>query len=238
MITVALCLPSKGRAEQLAENTFELMRQRQAVQPENVKLMIIVAAMFDDYQTIRAVDQLTELNSRETNVHLTLRNSKEKTAVQGWNKAYRIGKSCDAHWFVEGADDITWMDGWLEEALKVAEDTGAEVIGLNDSHTNIEDYAPHYMASRYFTEVFLGNCLVPAIYKSWWFDREVCQKARHHGIYAPAFEALALHNHPDWNTAMMDDTYIEAWPDHDEDRRIYELRKQHNFPLTQEAIIT
>jgi hypothetical protein len=115
--------------------------------------------------------------------------------------------------------------GWLAEALAVADATGAQVIGLNDLHTDLSKYAPHFMVAGAYIEKHMHGYIVPPLYKSWWFDREICERAAAMGLYAPAWGAVVEHQHPDWQTAQMDETYREAWPLHDTDKLTYMERQ-------------
>ena len=146
------------------------------------------------------------------------------TAVHAWNLATEAARDYD--WYVLGADDVEWCPGWLDEALAVAKATGAHCIGLNDGdHTDLEQYAPHYMVTGTFLNGAIGGKIAPPHYLCWWFDREVCEVAKARGEYAPAWNAYAVHHHPDWHTAAMDDTYLEAWANHDIDKATYLTRK-------------
>lgn len=224
--TVAVLLPSKGRSDQLLSNLSELMAQ---ATPHDVKVYIVAAVQMDDGLSRRAVERAQEWHSLNSHVYCVLR-PPDTTAVQGWNLAYEFARHT-AGWFVLGADDIRWRRGWLDEALRVAYGKKAAVVGLNDGHTDLEKYAPHYMANSWFTERVLGGYMAPPVYRAWWFDREVCEKAQDVGRYAPAWGAHAEHRHPDWRTAQMDQTYLDAWPDHDIDKMTYQLRKADGFPV-------
>jgi len=231
---VAVCLPSKGRAHQLHAWLGDMLLQ--PLPPGVAELLVPVAVLPSDWDTSQVVRQLHE-QWRETDVHVwQAPRGENTTAVEGWNAAHAALRG-QAEWVVLGADDIRWHDGWLREGLAVARLTGATVIGFNDGHTNLRDYAPHYMVSRWFIDTHLGGCLVPPAYQSWWFDREVCQKAAALGLYAPAWNTWLEHRHPEWKTAQMDDTYTEAWPLHDEDMRLYLARAAAGFPVDMEATV-
>lgn len=219
---VAICLPTRGRAEQLAQRMRHLLRQPL---PEGVELVLALGVERNDRESKRVAYEL-ERDNRSPITIVTIERPDGETAVQGWNRLY-MAVSISCHWFVLGADDIIWQPGWLEAALDVAHKTGAQVIGLNDGgHTDMTKYAAHYMADKSFCEEVLNGNLVPPVYQSWWFDREVCEVARTLGVYAPAWQAVAEHTHPDWGNAERDDTYNLAWPLHDVDRAVYLKRKQ------------
>lgn len=209
--TVAVLLPTKGRAEQLKRNVETLLNSDV---PNGYELLVIVAYLENDEETGTAVIELT----KDQRVIPVIR-PVGSTAVEGWNQAYHYLSFID--WYVLGADDIVWDSAWLQEAVHIIRTTGAQVIGLNDGHTGLNEYAPHYMVSKDFTRQRLGGNMIPPEYKSWWFDREVCELAKQLNQYAPAWHSKAIHHHPDWGTAEMDDTYREAWDLHDKDRAVY-----------------
>lgn len=208
-----VCMPSRGRAEQMVDRVFGLL---DTDLPRGTELVVVVAVPVDDGETLAAYEAELAQNDR---VFLVLR-PVGSTAVDGWNRAFAA--MTEADWYVLGADDIEWDRQWLKEALLVADDTKAQVIGLNDGHTDLSQYAPHYMAHWSFTQgALLGGKLVPPGYVSWWFDREVCEVAQALGVYAPAHRAMARHKHPDWGDAPMDETYQAGQPFRDADRALY-----------------
>lgn len=215
--TVAILIPTKGRAKQLIRNVAGLLA---GTVPNGVELAVILAVCEDDVTTKLAA---THLSATDGRVFIASRQP-NTTAVQGWNQAAAAIPSAD--WYVLGADDIEWADDWLVEAMKTVALTGAKVIGLNDGHTDLRQYAPHYMVHRDFLWSQFNGAMVPPEYKSWWFDREVCERARGMGLYATAWNSRATHCHPDWHTAPDDETYRAGKPYHDEDRATYLKRME------------
>lgn len=228
---VAVLLPSTGRPAQMHERVSDLLSHDR---PKGVTLLVWLAVPEDDDKTQEAADTLF---ARSPGLKLTTR-PPDTTAVQGWNQAFVHAYQDGADWFVLGADDIKWHPGWLEAALSLAEKSGAQVIGLHDGHTNLNHYGAHYMVHREFVEKELGWVFIPPMYSSWWFDREVCEKAAGLGLYAPCWEALAEHTHPDWSTAAMDATYEKGYALHEIDRTIYEARKADDFPVDYPSLLT
>lgn len=223
MTTVAVCLPTLGRARQFEQRAGDLLAQPE---PRGARLIVALSVVASDGATVAAAERL--LDAYPARVAMFAREHPE-TAVIGWNLAYALASGAD--WFVLGADDIVWRAGWLQQALAVAAQTGAQVVGLNDGgHTNLVHYAPHYMASRWFCERVLGGHIAPPEYRSWWFDREICERAGALGLYAPAWDAWAEHMHPDWYQAEMDDTYRFGARYHSVDRVLYLNRQRRGFP--------
>lgn len=229
---VAILLPTKGRAAQMKARVNDLLMQSV---PPNVDLTVVLAVCEDDEETIKAAGEL--IDQWEGSDVLVIRTYRPagSTAVEGWNLAYSDVTDY-ADWLVLGADDIIWHPDWLANALKAAGDT-YQVVGLHDGHTNLRHYGAHYMATAEFCAAHLGGVFIPPMYKSWWFDREVCEKAAGLGLYVAAWDALAEHAHPDWNKAPMDATYQEAWHLHDLDREVYEARKAAGFPVDYESVL-
>lgn len=222
---VTIIIPSKGRPAQLHRNATELLMQ---LPPKNVELHVILAVIWSDTTTVNVARNLSATwADTDTPVGIIYREP-DTNVVEALNQAYQSTRGA-ADWYVLGSDDQRYRSGWLAAALQVANDTGAQVVGLNDMHTNIYNYAPHYMMHADFIENTLGGVMVPPEYKTWWFDREICERAQRLGLYAPAWNAIAEHCHPDWGTAVIDDTYAQAMPDREADRQLYEERRRRNY---------
>ena len=225
MSNVAMILPSKGRPAQLRRNATELLMQ---IPPRGVNFYLLLAVIWNDDPTVTVARDLSEAwQDSDTPVGIVYREP-GTNVVEALNQGYQATRAA-FDWYVLGTDDQQYRSGWLAAALHVAQDTGAQVIGLNDLHTNIDQYAPHYMMHADFIEGELGGVMVPPEYKTWWFDREICERARRAGLYAPAWGAIVEHCHPDWGTAELDDTYRLAMPDREADRRLYEERRARNY---------
>lgn len=221
---VAVLIPTTGRAKQMLERVTDLLEQSY---PVGDPPFVYLAIPENDKKTLAAAEDLPP-------IRFIVKRPAKTTAVEGWNLAYAAAYADFADWFVLGADDIVWHPGWLAAALACAEKNKAQVIGLNDGHTNLRHYGAHYMVHRDFIKKHMGGVFIPPAYKSWWFDREICEKAHGLGLYAAAHDATAEHLHPEWGTAEMDDTYELGYPLHDEDRDLYQARKAAGFPVDYE----
>lgn len=216
---VAVLIPSYGRPAQLAERVGALLDQPE---PPGVTLAVVVSVQEGDEPSRAAMRPLMARNS-----HLLMGWRPDgTTAVDGWLHAYELARPLLPTWWVLGADDIVWRPGWLEEALRVAEATRAQVVGLNDLHTDLNHYAPHYMMHHAYA---IAHGFIPPGYQSWWFDRHVCEMAAALGLYAPAWKAIAEHMHPDWHTAPNDATYDAGRVYRDADKQIYLQAKANGF---------
>ena len=223
---VAIIMPSRNRPMQLERNVMALVNQPL---PPGVELLIVALCIeVTDTKALNVARKLQRLYPFEAVLISIVYREEKTTCVQAFNQGYDELRGA-ADWYVLGSDDQIYSDGWLCEALKVAEETKADVIGFNDAHTNIENYAPHFMMSDGFVEFVLDGYMVPPEYKTWWFDREICERAQALGAYAPAWKANVEHRHPDWGTAELDDTYKEMIPARDDDRRLYLQRREANY---------
>jgi hypothetical protein len=222
-LTVAVLIPTTGRAQQLEQRVSRLLMQEP---PRDVCVAVVLAIPATDSETMAAATRLQRhIHHARVELHVVERQP-GTNAVEGWLLAFEYAAYNGADWFVLGADDLVWSDNWLRHALATASATGAGVIGLNDGHTNQADYSSHFMMSRLYAEM---HGFIPEVYQSWWFDREVCQAAQLRGQYAASPRALVEHRHPDWQTAQMDATYQAAWPLHDVDKAVYERRRLNGF---------
>ena len=219
MIAVVVCLPTFGRGDQFYHRARLLLEQEL---PEGVALVLSVSVVHAaDVHSWKMAVQLE--NKFPGRVTISERDT-AMTAVDGWRQAFEAMPGAD--WYVLGADDVEFQAGWLLEALDIAGLTRAQVIGLNDLHTNLDDYAAHYMMSGEYAAKY---GFIPAGYQSWWFDREVCQAAQARGRYAPAWRAVVEHFHPDWGTAPVDDTYRSGMVYRDADKMLYKVRRAGGF---------
>lgn len=237
-VSVAVLLPSTGRAKQMTKRVADLVSQPL---PDGVDVTFYLAVPEDDKQTLKAAEKLSsaapdlqEHGSALVRVYTPVKvvqRPSGSTAVEGWNMAADAAMSDGADWLVLGADDIVWGPGWLAAALAAAEPGKAQVVGLNDGHTNLHHYGAHYMVTADFVNKHQGGYFIPPHYKSWWFDRETCEKADHLGLYVASWDAMAEHLHPEWKTAEMDDTYKMGYALHDADQKLYNKRKDAGWPV-------
>jgi hypothetical protein len=208
--------------------------------PKGARLLLALAVPADDKLTLKVAEKLMATKAANGVAVDLVKRKPGTTSVEGWNLAFQAAYAAGADWFIAGADDIVWRTGWLEEALRVAQETGAEVVGLNDgdnTNTKLDEWASHSMVSRRFALEEMGGVMAPPGYGAWWFDREIVEKARAKGLYAPAHSAYAEHHHPDWKLAEEDDTYRLGIPFRDADGELFEARKAAGFPTDYKPLV-
>lgn len=118
-------------------------------------------------------------------------------------------------WLFITGDDVTFHPGWLDELLRVASATGAQVVGSNDlANPRSEDgsHAPHLLISRQYIAEQGASWDGPGIvchegYRHMFVDDELVTVAKQRGVFAFAREAIVEHLHPVAGKAEMDATY-------------------------------
>lgn len=138
-------------------------------------------------------------------------------------------------WVFMGADDLRFEPGWDREALRVAEETGASVIGTND-HANPEvmrgRHATHFLIRRSYIEEYGGTvdgsgAILHEGYDHQCIDLELLETARARGQWAMALGSHVRHLHPIYNRAVkMDSTYERALAHGKEDRQLFFRRRR------------
>lgn len=122
-----------------------------------------------------------------------------------------------------GADDLRFHPGWDEEVLRVANETGAGVIGTNDlgnATVMRGDHSTHPLVRRSYVEEYgtidePGLCLHEG-YSHQWVDTELVETAKVRGQWAFAKSSHVEHLHPMWpdgkggRKGKMDATYEKA----------------------------
>lgn len=152
-------------------------------------------------------------------------------AAKKWNTGYRI---TDNPYVFTAADDITFTPGWDTEALKVAERTGAGMVGTNDAANPLVmrgKHSTHSLFARAYIDTVGGTFFDgPGIiyceqYRHQWIDTESVKAAMDRGQWAFAHRSLVAHHHPIYDrTVAMDATYRRALGDATSDQQLYKQR--------------
>ena len=162
--------------------------------------------------------------------------SVEVIGPHGGDYARKINTAVRKHretatWFLTGADDLEFTDGW-DDAVRAAHGrTGALVIGTNDlgnPKVKAGEHATHSMVHRDYVK--LGTIddptrLLHEGYSHNWVDNEFVQTAMHRGQWAFAADAHVRHLHPVWGHGRMDATYTRGQADYHADRELFKQRK-------------
>ncbi len=143
---------------------------------------------------------------------------------------YAISGS-DEEWIFTGADDLRFEDGWDVEALRVAEETGAGVIGTNDLHNPRVlrgEHSTHSLIRRSYAEVGAidGGPILHEGYDHQYPDDELVATAKWRGAWAFAPEAKIEHLHPYFKKSPWDSTYRKALRASAADRQLFVKRRR------------
>jgi len=150
-----------------------------------------------------------------------------------WAKKINFGFAITQSEFcLLGADDLRFHVGWDKAALKVAEDTGAGVIGTNDlgNATVMRGlHSTHPLVRRAYVETYgtidtPGQCLHDE-YSHQWVDTELVETAKVRRQWAFASDSRVEHMHPFWKKGDMDATYEKALSTSKEDHALYQQRR-------------
>jgi hypothetical protein len=139
-----------------------------------------------------------------------------KTFAEKVNYAYAI---TGEPWLFMVGDDVAFHPGWAEELLRVAGETGAQVVGANDlanPRTMGGTHAPHLLISREYAAAQGASWDGPGVvchegYAHMFVDDEVVTVAKQRGVFASATDAIVEHLHPAVHKADVDGTYQLGW---------------------------
>ncbi len=145
-----------------------------------------------------------------------------------------------APWLLLAADDLDFQPGWDTEALRVAEETGAGVIGTNDcANPSVKKglFSTHPLVRRTYIDEQGGSLDGPGVllhegYDHNMTDVELCELAQARQQWAFAADARICHRHPGFGTAPQDATYLKGRRFLARDRQTFKARQQQWAPTT------
>lgn len=129
------------------------------------------------------------------------------------NEAFRRYHD-DYTFFLFGADDLRFHDGWIEHALAQYKRTGFCVIGTNDGGNRrvmAGVHSTHPLVHRDYLECGTVDEEGKVLHEGYthnFTDDEFVQTAAARGTYIHASDSFVEHMHPDWGKGEMDDTYV------------------------------
>jgi hypothetical protein len=145
----------------------------------------------------------------------------------------------DEPWIFQGADDLTFHEGWLEAALRTAERMNGPpgVIGTQDLGNRLVKFgkhSTHSLVSRAYVEehgTVDGDGLMHEGYVHNFVDTEMVETAMYRRAWAFSKLAVVEHLHPHWHKGEMDGTYEMGLAEFRADQlRFFERRKLWRKP--------
>lgn len=142
------------------------------------------------------------------------------------------------HFYAIASDDLVYHPGWFEAAWRMMNELGDYgLVGFNDTHSNGNEYAAHFLVSRQFLIDHHGGVIFPPIYRSWWCDREISDVAMLHNCYKWAADSIVEHRNHAWGGIEHDKVYQDAEENYADDYLLYQSLKERGFPVEWEPIL-
>jgi hypothetical protein len=149
------------------------------------------------------------------------------------NYGYRM---VGADWLLLVGDDVKFHPGWLEAALAKADETGAQVVGVNGLGTEREragQFATHQLVRRAYVDEVGASWDGPGVvahegYGHMFVDDEIVTAAMRRGVWAMAVDSIVEHVHHYFGKAPVDDTYRLGESSFAADRALFRTRSAAN----------
>jgi hypothetical protein len=213
---VDVVIPTYGRPDRL-----EAVAANVIANTANLAALTFVVEE-DDQPTLDAIYEITSTKVR------CLLNDGPRTYAGAINTA---AKNLVGAWLFTGADDIHFHPAWDEKAIRLANITGASVVGTNDlghpavlrgDHSTHSLVAADYIAAGATADGEPGKVLHD--YDHNFVDNELVEVARRRGAYIHCHAAKVEHLHPVWGKGEADDTYINGNANYDADAATFQQR--------------
>ena len=210
----SVIIPTKGRPLQLR---CCLMGLKATTREHDVEVIVVVDQCKVSAAMLKTIPDIKVIN-----------NAEHKGAVACWNQGYSVAKGAA---IVLGADDVVFLNGWLDAALETLEELdGWGMVGFNDGITPAHAFAPHFLMTRDFINRYMAGYFVPPCYKHHYIDLEATARAKRAGRYKWCEDARIEHRHHAHKLAVMDDVYKLANAYLEADKAVYQARLAAGFP--------
>lgn len=131
------------------------------------------------------------------------------------------------------ADDLVFHPGWLDEAMRVMDTDGIQVVGTNDlgnGRVMAGLHATHNLVTRDYVNLY-GTADEPGKmfhegYRHNFCDDELVQTAQRRNMWAFAERSHVEHMHPFWGKGEDDETYKKGIKHFRRDRQYFRYRKE------------
>jgi hypothetical protein len=192
----------------------------------------------DVYVSVFRDDHASAEVARQFNVTQVYRERSEYEfgAIHGWLKLQGIAN--DYQFYVNLSDEMRPRAGWLEAALRAMHQLNDDgLVGLNDTHSDGNEYAAVGLVSRSFLIKYHGGSICSPRYRSWWCDREITDLAKSLNLYLWAQDSIMEHLNHAWGGIAHDQTYVDAEKNYDNDYQLYMYYKNNGFPIDWEPVL-
>lgn len=165
----------------------------------------------------------------EAGATVLIRPGSAGTFAEKCNIGYQ--RTSEPYVFIAG-DDARFTAGWLDHAQHVARQTGAKVIGTNDTvnpRVVAGEHATHILFDREYLDDVGGSWDGPGVlahegYAHWFVDDEVVFASKQRGVWAMAIQSVVPHLHPMFTGGVQDEVYELGQSHAAEDRKAFEAR--------------
>jgi len=206
----SIIIPSFDRTQILLKRIVNLM---DTTEKQDVEIVVVT----ENCNSISALQGMADRGW----IHLIT--AGERNAVEAWNLGaeFSVGD-----YIILGSDDVSWKKDWLSTTLKEIGNNG--FIGLYDGRYAPDLLAQHFMATREWYKKYNGATLAIPCYRSWFLDTETTARAKRSDTFLQT--SIQVIDHQIDMPDMDDLTYQRGARWHEEDKRIYEIRKLLDFP--------
>jgi len=224
MAATAVLIPTLGRPERVSRLLENLDATTHS---PNIAYFLVER---DDDATARAVEAV---GAR------WITNEGAPTYASCINSGYR--NTTEPFLFL-GADDIVFVDGWLEAGLAAMNDPEIGVVGTADPYWPLPDHSSHSLVRRRYIEEQSGCMDVADVvlfpYFHGFTDHELVGVAKARGAYVYCEGSRVEHHHPGWDDmgrvrggADLDATYRKGNRNHHADMLTFAKRSAQWMPL-------
>lgn len=135
-------------------------------------------------------------------------------------------------WLFLCGDDVRFYPGWYDQAISVASQFGANVVGTNDlgnPRVLRGEHATHMLVRRSYVDEVGASWDGPGVlchegYRHWYVDDEIVTAAKQRGVWQMALGSVVEHLHPRWGKAQVDDVYRIGQESTARDRDLFQRR--------------
>lgn len=205
--------------------------------PQNIRPLVeSIQATTENYELlfIASPNDKEEIDELENQGHQFVLMDQEYENNGDYARKINCGFNfIESKWYFLGADDIRFLPGWYDEAMKTHLLSEACVIGTNDLGSPSVMRGQHSTHSLVLRDYVLecgtidepGKVLHEG-YRHNFVDTEFIATAKWRGAWRFSATSRVEHLHPDWKKGVRDQVYEIGKSGWEIDRRYFERRKR------------